>query len=286
MVKYCGREFTEREIEEIQSMMKQYPQKNRTWLSRQICSQFEWLKPNGKLKDMSCRVALLKMERDSLITLPPPQRKNGNGNKKIVFTHMTDSRTCIQKSAEEFSPLEIKIIKNTHYSKLWNEYIERYHYLGYTPLAGAQIRYLVCFHDEILALLGFGASAWKVASRDDYIGWSHEQRKKRLHLVVNNARFLILPWIKSRNLGSKILSLISKQLIKDWQEIYNYSPVLLETFVQCDKFSGTVYKAANWLCVGQTKGRGKLDRYNKANLPKKYVFLYPLVKYYKKILCY
>ncbi len=285
MAKYCGREFNNEEIEEIRNMRKLYPNEHRTNLSKRICRQFGWLKPNGGLKDMSCRVALLRMEKDSLITLPPPQRRNGNGNKKIVFTQMTDSRSIIQKSAGKLSPLEIKRVKNLYESKLWNEYIERYHYLGYTPLPGAQIRYLVYSHDEILAILGFGASAWKVAGRDNYIGWNDEQRKERLHLVVNNARFLILPWIKSRNLGSKILSVISRRLLKDWQDTYNYTPVLLETFVQCNKFSGTVYKAANWVYAGQTKGRGKLDRQNKASLPKKYVFLYPLVKCFKKILC-
>ena len=225
------------------------------------------------------------MEKDSLINLPPPQKKNGNGYKKIVFTRITDSKPIAQKPVHELSGLKVERVIKQKESRLWNEYIERYHYLGYTALPGAQIRYFVRSGAEVLALLGFGASAWMVASRDEYIGWNHEQRKKGLHLIVNNARLLILPWIQSRNLGSKILSLVAKRLMKDWQVTYNYSPVLLETFVQCDKFFGTVYKAGNWICVGKTKGRGKLEKHNKRCLPIKYVFLYPLVKNFRNILC-
>ena len=285
MVKYCGREFSNKEIEEIRNMIKSYPNEHRTALSKRICRQFGWLKPNGGLKDMSCRVALLRMEKDSLISLPPPQRKNGNGHKKIAFTRFTDPKPPIQKPVHELSELKIQKVDKQKESRLWNEYIERYHYLGFSPLPGAQIRYIVHSDDEVLALLGFGASAWMVAPRDTYIGWNHEQRKKGLHLIVNNARFLILPWIKSKNLGSKILSLAAKRLIKDWQETYTYIPVLLETFVQDDKFFGTVYKACNWICVGKTKGRGKLEKHNKRCLPIKSIFLYPLVRNFRDILC-
>ncbi len=141
---------------------------------------------------------------------------------------------------------------------MWNEYIERYHYLGYTPLPGAQLRYFVSMDKQILALLGFGASAWQVAPRDNFIGWDHEQRRKGLPLIVNNARFLILPWVQSKNLASKILAMIARQLPINWCERYNIQPVLMETFVEIGRFSGTCYRAANWIHVGQTKGRGKL----------------------------
>jgi hypothetical protein len=285
MAKYCGREFSDKEIEEIRMMRRLYPNENRTTLSKRICRQIGWFKVDGGLKDMSCRVALLRMEKDSLISLPPPQSKNGNGSKKITFTQITDPKPIVNKQVHELFELTIKKVTKQKEARLWNEYIERYHYLGYTALPGAQIRYIVRFKDEVLALLGFGASAWMVASRDSYIGWSHEQRKKGLHLVINNARFLILPWIQSRNLGSKILSLVTKRIVEDWQTIYNYSPVLIETFVQINKFSGAVYKASNWICVGKTKGRGKLEKHNKQCLPIKYVFLYPLVKNFRNILC-
>ena len=285
MARYCGRDFSNEEIQEILEMLKAYPQENRTTLSKRICKEFSWLKPNGGLKDMSCRVALLRMEKDSLIKLPPAQRRNGNGKKRIEFTQKTETKPVLCKPVNELTELTVDIVQKQCDRKLWNEYIERYHYLGYTTLPGAQIRYIVRTEGEVIALLGFGASAWMVGPRDKYIGWSHEQREKKLHLIVNNARFLILPWIQSKNLGSKVLSLVSKQLKIDWQKIYNYSPVLLETFVQCDKFNGTTYKAANWINVGKTKGRGKLEKRKIQCIPVKHVFLYPLVNNFKSILC-
>jgi hypothetical protein len=154
--------------------------------------------------------------------------------------------------------------------------------LGYTPLPGAQCRYFVVIEDKIIALLGFGASAWQCAPRDNLIGWTHEQRKKKLHLVVNNARFLILPWVQSKNLASKILGLISKKLPTDWSIRYGYRPLLLETFVETKRFKGTCYKAANWQYVGQTKGRGKLGPPGKLSVPIKDLWLFPLDKNYQQ----
>ncbi|MFP4028477.1 MAG: Druantia anti-phage system protein DruA, partial [Candidatus Brocadiia bacterium] len=174
-------------------------------------------------------------------------------------------------------------------SGLWNELIERYHYLGYNPLPGAQMRYLVHSGAEhgqrLLAALGFGAAAWKVAPRDEYIGWTHSQRKANLPLITNNARFLILPWVRSHNLASRILSTVSKRLSSDWQERYGQKPVLLETFVEKQRFEGTCYKAANWVEVGETKGRGKLDSEHKNAVPIKKIFLYPLTQDFRQALC-
>nr|MBF0223231.1 DUF4338 domain-containing protein [Desulfobulbaceae bacterium] len=169
-------------------------------------------------------------------------------------------------------------------SVLWNEYIERYHYLGYTPLPGAQLRYFVYAGEQLVALTGFGAAAWQTAPRDIFIGWNHEQRKKNLHLITNNARFLILPWVQSKNLASKILSLTTRQLPDDWEDRYNIRPVLLETFVENKRFIGTCYKAANWQLCGKTKGRGKLGPAGKVSVPIKDVWVYPLEKKFRSIL--
>lgn len=166
-------------------------------------------------------------------------------------------------------------MKRAH-SRLWNEYIHRYHYLGYTTLPGAQLRYFVTAAEQPLALLGFGASAWQCAPRDRYIGWSAEQRTRNLHLIVNNARFLILPWIRSKNLASKILALAARTLPAHWQQRYAYRPVLMETFVDTERFTGTCYKAANWKYIGQTQGRGKLGPKGKRSVPIKDLWLYPL----------
>ncbi len=163
-------------------------------------------------------------------------------------------------------------------STLWNEYIDRYHYLGYKPLPGAQLRYFACSENRILALLGFGAAAWKTAARDRFIGWRPSERERNLQLIVNNARFLILPWVESKNLASKLLAMAARQLPEDWHNRYAYRPVLLETFVDTQRFTGACYKAANWIHVGHTQGRGKLDRNHQANLPTKSIWLYPLRK--------
>jgi hypothetical protein len=169
-------------------------------------------------------------------------------------------------------------------SKLWNEYVERYHYLGYTPLPGAQLRYFAMLGNKIVALLGFGAAAWQAAPRDNFIGWNHGQRERNLHLITNNARFLILPWIRIPNLASMILGMAVKQVPRDWQERYAIKPVLMETFVETDRFAGTCYRAANWVHVGKTKGRGKLGAAGIQSVPIKDILLYPMDKDYKKIL--
>ena len=286
-MKYCGKEFTPEDVQWIRVMIKENPHKNRTNISYQVCEEFNWYKPDGKLKDMSCRVALLRMEKDGILKLPPPQKGNGNGKHCIEHTTRTESGVPVTSSAGKLPELSISLVQTKQMSSLWNEYIDRYHYLGYKPLPGAQLRYIVYSGQTILALLGFGAAAWKVASRDQFIGWTQEKRIRSLHLVVNNARFLILPWVRSFNLASKILGMISKRLPSDWEDRYCYRPVLLETFVECNRFSGgACYKAANWEYVGMTQGRGKLDQKHEAKLSQKHIFLYPLAKQFRQLLCH
>jgi hypothetical protein len=249
---------------------------HRADLSRAVCDLFGWLRPDGRRKDMSCRVAMLRMHRDGLITLPPPRRPDMNKRRCICATARSDPGLPVTIPAGKLGELEFRQVYSPRDSSLWNELIERYHYLGYNPLPGAQMRFLVYGRSLLLAALGFGASAWKVRSRDRWIGWTAEERTENLHLVVNNARFLILPWIVSRNLGSRILGAVTRILPELWEERYGYAPVLLETFVERDRFRGTCYRAANWIHVGATAGRGKLDRKKERALPVKEVFLLPL----------
>jgi hypothetical protein len=225
------------------------------------------------------------MERDGLIQLPPAEKGNGNRTAKVRISSASDPKPAVCVGAGALGTLRLELVVKGATSQLWNELIERYHYLGHKPLPGAQLRYFVYGGSRLLATLGFGASAWSVAGRDRTIGWTAKQRKSNLHLIVNNARFLILPWIQSRNLASKILSLACKQIREDWYTRYNYRPVLLETFVEIDRFTGTCYRAANWKQVGITQGRGKLEKSMQGKLPKKYVLLYPLVKDFKEQLC-
>ncbi|MHC4596652.1 MAG: DUF4338 domain-containing protein [Planctomycetota bacterium] len=283
--RYCGRDFSGPELEKIREIIASDERLNRVKISRRVCEVFGWYKPDGGLKEMSCRVALLRMERDGLIRLPPPQKGNGNRTARVRISSASDPESEVCVGAGALGPLRLEMVVKGTGSRLWNELIERYHYLGYKPLPGAQLRYFVFSGSRLLATLGFGASAWSVAGRDCYIGWTAKQRKSNLYLIVNNSRFLILPWIQSRNLASKILSLACKQIRDDWQARYNYSPVLLETFVETDRFRGTCYRAANWVQVGITQGRGKLEKSMQGKLPKKYILLYPLVKDFKEQLC-
>ena len=250
MIRYCGRDFSPDEdvvsvpstrvLARIRSLIKHNPQFNRLRLSKEVCEMFYWLKPDGELKDMSCRVAMLRMHEDGLIRLPPPTRIK-RPVRKVEATSATDPQTSVSCSVDLLPQLRFQIVTKVN-SALWNEYIERYHYLGYTPLPGAQLRHFIYAGEQLVALTGFGAAAWQTAPRDQFIGWNHDQRKKNLNLIVNNARFLILPWIKSKNLASKILSLTARQLPDDWVERYNTRPLLLESFVEKKRFTGTCYR--------------------------------------------
>lgn len=275
-INICSKPFFQEDLDTLHQILNDNPTETRSGLSRIICQRFGWFSPNGQLKHMSCKVAMLKLHRVGLIKLPSPIHGNVNGRVRIQITSASDPAPPITKTPSQLAPLNIIRVTSPKDSQLWNQFIHRYHYLGYKPLPGAQIRYFIQYQDGFLGAISFSASAWKVAPRDKWIGWTDIQREKNLHLIVNNSRFLILPWIKSKNLASKILSLCAKQLPRDWMNRYNYQPVLIETFVEKNRFKGTCYRAANWILVGQTQGRGKKDRYKLYQLPVKDIWLYPL----------
>ncbi|MCH7913500.1 MAG: DUF4338 domain-containing protein [Deltaproteobacteria bacterium] len=285
-MRYCGREFTLSEFEAIRRLMIEHPRASRATLSRLLCEQLGWRRPDGRLKDMSGRVAMLRMQDDGLVRLPPPRNGNNNGRPYRRRTPQAEPDLFpVFASAGALADLHLELVSERAHSHRWNEYIDRYHYLGYQPLPGAQLRYFARTNDRVLALLGFGAAAWKTAPRDRFIGWTAAQRERGLHLVVNNARFLILPWVHCRNLASRLLSMATRRLADDWQQRYGYHPVLVETFVETPRFCGTCYKAANWIYLGETQGRGKLDVEHKAQLPKKAIWLHPLVRHFRRQLC-
>jgi hypothetical protein len=283
---YCGRPFTDVEIDSIRRLVADGRAAHRAQLSRLVCEQIGWRRADGRLKDMSCRVAMLRMQDDGLLELPPPRNGNNNGRAYRRRTARAEPElSAVSVPVGTLTDLHLEPITRREDSHLWNEYVERYHYLGYQPLPGAQLRYFAKAGDRVLGLLGFGAAAWKTAPRDRFIGWSAEQRRRWLHMIVNNARFLILPWVRSRNLASRLLAMASRRLAEDWDQRYGYRPVLVETFVEIPRFRGTCYKAANWLYLGDTQGRGKLDVHHTARLPNKAVWVYPLVRDFRQILC-
>lgn len=284
-IRVCGRSFRRGDVEAIREIIAKEPSWSRAQIARHTCETLKWFTADGRLKAMSCRVALLRLEDRGLVRLPPPQHRHGNGKPYRPQKTIAERSTPIVCSAGKWPRLQLRLVENRKDSLLWNEAIARFHYLGYKPLAGAQMRYLIEGESELLGAIGFGASAWKIAPRDRWIGWSLQQREARLHLIVNNARFLILPWIRSRNLASWVLSRCARQLPIDWQGRYGYQPVLLETFVERDRFRGSCYRAANWIDVGQTQGRGKLDRHNLCQLPVKQILVYPLRRAFREVLC-
>ncbi len=280
--RYCARDFSAADLEVVRQLTTTLP--NRSAIAAGLCAELGWRRPDGRPKEMSARVALLRMERDGLITLPPPRNPNGNGH---ILRYAKPALKWIKAAPPSLPALgliELVVVDTPAASRRWRGLIASYHYLGNSHFAGAQLRYLVESSWGTLGALGFAASAWKCAPRDTHIGWDPPTREARLHLVAGNARFLILPYVRVPNLASTVLARAVRRLPADWQTAYGYSPVLLETFVQADRFTGTSYRAANWIHVGQTQGRGKLDRYNRYALPIKDIYLYPLRRDYRRIL--
>lgn len=282
---YCAREFSALDIQTIRDLIAEDSKLQRSALSRKLCQLWGWTQPNGDLKDMTCRVALLRMQADELIELPASRIGVARKRAHFASTAASDAQTPIKQPVHEIGRITLQGVSGKAASRLWNEYVARYHYLGYTAMAGSQIRYNVFAGEQLVACISFRACAWKLKDREKFIGWSEAQRQKNLQLIVNNARFLVLPWIASKGLASKILSLAARQLPNDWLSRYGFSPVLLETFVEYERHKGTCYKAANWINVGRTTGGGKKSTSHKHLIPAKDIWLYPLRKNFVAKLC-
>ncbi len=274
--KICGRPLSVADVETIRREIRLADPLNRAEIARRVCRALDWSNALGEPKLMSCRVGLLRLHRAGLIKLPAPRNGNGNG---LALKHEPKTwppELPLHGSAGELSGLRLEAVAGKAASRLWNGLIDRYHYLGYTPLPGAQIRYLIDSDQGLLGALGFGAAAWKVAVRDRWIGWDASVREAHLGRVLNNARFLLLPWIEVKNLASKVLALSATQVAEDFAERYGERPLLLETFVETRRFRATCYRAANWQYLGETRGRGKGNRTHRAALARKGVYIYPL----------
>jgi Druantia protein DruA len=274
-IKLRGRVFSVDELETIRSIVSSSTGESRRALSKQICELLNWRQANGQLKDRSCRDALNRLEERGLLQLPPPHSKP-KPRSPICITDQTNERPAFTPSPREVNAESFSIVSGKKERRLWSEYVERYHYLGYGVPVGPNIKYFVHVQGELIACMAFSGAAWKVGVRDRWIGWSHEQREKRLHLIVNNTRFLILPWVQVKNLASRLLGLAARRLPEDWMREYSYRPALFETFVHVDRHAGTCYLAANWQCLGRTDGRGRMDRHKQRALPQKSIFVYPL----------
>jgi hypothetical protein len=276
-VSVCGRRFTPEDLAWIDAVQVSEPGICRAEIARRLCARLEWRSPGGQLQAMSARVALLRLAARGLVRLPPPRGRNGNGRAQRLAALAAEEPACpVGGTVGELRGLRLAPVQSPAESARWNAAVSRYHYLGYKPLAGAQLRYLVQSDAGLLGVLGFGAAAWKVAVRDRWIGWDARARAAHLGRVLNNARFLLLPWVQVKNLASKVLALAAARVAEDFPARYGEPVVLLETFVERPRFAGTCYRAANWQYLGETAGRGKCDRTRQAALPRKAVYVYPL----------
>jgi len=280
-----GRQLSDNDVASIGFLIAANPDWHRSRLSIELCRLWNWRTDKGLLKDMACRSMLRKLEQRRLIVLPPSRLKAARRTRRIRdIAHSTEA---IQADLQSLCPLELVMVHDRKEAgELFHCLMDRYHYLGCRGHVGEHIKYMVCDRQKRpLACLLFGSAAWKTDARDRFIGWRPEVRQANLKLMTNNTRFLILPWVKVANLASFVLGACLRRLRADWQSRYGHDLCLVETFVDRSRFAGTCYRAANWLCIGATKGRSRQDRYKRIHVPVKDVYLYPLATDFKQRLC-
>ena len=286
---FCGRAVSAEDLTLIQGIVKEFSGLGRTEIANTVCELLRWVRPTGKLKTVECRTFLESLEDDGFLRLPPRRQQKRAERKAPPATPLGAFGTPLQGTVKEFQPLQLQPVTSSADQALWREWMERYHYLGYRIPFGAHLRYFV----QVMApqpvrvgALQFSSPAWRMAGREQWIGWSDAARRENLQMVVSNSRFLILPWVRIRNLASSALSLAARRLPDDWESNYGLRPVLLETLVDSARFGGTCYRAANWIETGTTAGRGRQDREHRRHgaAPKK-IFLLPLANNARSILC-
>ncbi len=288
-MRFSGRVFSKQELECMREIARDYAGLGITEIARTVCELLDWKRASGRLKDQDCRQLLERLRDQGWLTLPAVRNSGPRGPRRIHLSEASAPQVALEGSAGEFTPLELRLVRSGAESRLWTELIERYHYLRHRVPVGANLRYIVRSPrsgKQVLACLLWSSPAWKMAPRDQWIGWNQEQRAQNLQLVVNNSRFLIPPWVHVRGLASKILGQCARQLPDEWELRYGYRPLLLETLVDARRFRGTCYRAANWIRVGRTQGRGRMDSEHRAHgLTPKDIYLYPLCRNVQHKLC-
>ena len=283
---FCGRTFTVGELEFMRQMAVEFSALGVTEIARTVCELLEWKRLSGALKNQECRQLLERLAAEGFLQLPDLRKLGGRGPRRADVSKPCFEPAPVACAASECEPLELALVEGKAESRLWRQQVERYHYLGCRVPFGANLRYWVRNRDRELACLLWTSPAWKMRPRDAWIGWNDEQRRRNLQSVVNNGRFLILPWVRVTGLASKILALSARQMPRDWETRYGRRPLLLETLVDTVRFRGTCYRAANWIHVGQTTGRGRMDREHKAQgHAVKDIYLYLLVRDARQRLC-
>lgn len=286
VLKYRGREVTEADAAFIRDLISRNPGASRCRLSQLVCEAWNWVQPNGALKDMVCRGLMLELHRAGHVELPPPRHVPPN-----PLAHRRRPKPVVVETApvrsglSELVPLEFRQVRRTKEEATFNGLIEQHHYLGYTQPVGEHLKYMVYSGDRPLACLAWSSAPRHLGPRDRFIGWSPEARRRNIRLIAYNPRFLILPWVEVPCLASHILGRMARILAEQWERVYGHPVVFLETFVDPTRYRGTCYRAANWVLLGRTTGRGKDDLTHKPNRPIKDILGYPLSRRFRKFLC-
>jgi hypothetical protein len=283
---FCGRTFRTGELELMRQIALEFSALGVTEIARTVCELLEWKRPTGGLKNHECRQLLERLQAGGFLQLPDLRKLGGRGARRIDVSTDYCEPVPVACAARDCEPLELVLVEGQRESRRWREQVERYHYLGCRVPFGAPLRYWVRRRQRELACLLWTSPAWKMQARDAWIGWNDQQRQSNLQGVVNNSRFLILPWVHVKGLASKILAFSARHMPRDWETRYGCRPLLLETLVDAARYRGTCYRAANWIYVGQTAGRGRMDRDHSAHgQAVKDIYLYPLVRDAPQRLC-
>ncbi len=283
---YRGRTITVGEVGFIRELILAHPHASRYELSRRLCEAWNWKQANGVPRDMVCRGLLLQLDRAGAIELPAVRRRPPN---PLVLRCrpepvVPDNRP-VRGPLSEILPLEIEQVRQSEQEPLFNSLVEQYHYLRYQRPVGEHLKYLVRTRGQAIACLAFSSAPRHLASRDRFIGWDAAARRRNLHLIAYNTRFLILPWVQQApHLASHILGRMARQVSRDWERFYAHPIHLLETFVDPERFAGTCYRAANWMVVGKTTGRGKDSNSDRPNRSLKLVLVLPLERRFRELL--
>jgi hypothetical protein len=279
-----GRHLEPADIERIRGLIAANPNWSRRRLSEALCAEWDWRNANGQPKDMAARTLLVKLHARGLIELPPRRQTPSNRMLSRGIQRQNWDTTPVCGSLKDLGPLKVEEISTNPTARIrFAAALAEFHYLGCRGTVGENLQYTVTDDSgRLLACLLFGSPAWKCRARDEWIGWSPEQRQRSLRLVTNNTRFLILPFVKVPHLASWILGQVLRRLSDDWERKYGHAIVVVETFVERERFAGTSYKAANWIQVGATTGRSRQDRQHSLKVPVKDVYLYPLRRSYRE----
>lgn len=285
ILKYRGREVTDGEVAFIRELIARHPTLSRRRLSEELCRAWNWVQPNGRPRDMVCRGLMLALHRSGQISLPA--RRNTPPNplaKRSKPAAIEVDQRPVETSLATLGPLRFEQVRRTAAEGLFNSLIEEHHYLGYTQPVGEHLKYLVFAEEQLIACLAWSSAPRHLGPRDRFIGWSAEERRRNIRLIATNLRFLVLPWVKVPHLASHILGRMARQLSADWERVYGHPLYFLETFVDSDRFRGTCYRAANWIVLGRTTGRGKNDQTHRPNRSLKEVLGYPLQRHFRHLL--